>query len=282
LIDISVADYDGFMKQKGILEDISAFQNSIAKIKSEASEYKNYKIDYSPGKSLVIKEGENKKVYQLKGNNIETFNFTGECNIYGADYIMRINFIDIKDLINTDIKTNVEKTLQKMPLKKPFAGVRNFEINDTAITEHKELDRNSGKMDQLSIVIGIGAGVIKNQLLNDFCVTIGTTFARNGIPKYGFYLSLKDYFIFDAENKMKVDGCLSAGFKLNASKNINKQNWFGLEAGYFIKNSSKILGNDVIVVGTVKEFGRFSVTPQIYFSDGFNKYFPGLRLSFEW
>ncbi len=278
---IAIYDTKELTKTSSMFDDISLFQSNLAKTKDEIPVYKNYLICYISGESLVIREGENKKSFIVKENSVEPTNLNNELFIQGENYKMYIFFGDIADLIEYDLKSKIEMALKEMPDKGRFAGTFNFSVKDTAVQHLMELDRKNGSLDVLVIKMGIGAGIIKNQPMNDFAVTCGIMLPRNGILKYNGYLSVREFLIYEGTRNVEDNTFLNLGFRVNTTKNIEHNNWMGVELGYNLKRESDFFGKNTFVFGTIKEFGKFTISTELYFSDNFKNYYPGIRVEFD-
>lgn len=280
-ISIATFYYRDLINDSAIFEDVAILQANISKIKSEIPEYKVYKIEYIPGKSMVIKEGENKKSYHVNKGVIEPYLFLNECVVTGNDYIMTINFLGIDDLIMCDLKAKLEQSFQQMPKKNKMATTYNYTFSDNKLSHLKELDKKNGAKDVLVLEVGIGAGMVKNQLFNNISFTLGVILPKNGMWKHNWYTSGRAFVTFDANNDLKKNSILNLGYRVNTSKELNHQNWMGFEIGRLIRNEGRLFDKDTYVLGTIKEFGKLTLTTEFYFSDKFSKIYPGLRIEFK-
>jgi hypothetical protein len=55
----------------------------------------------------------------------------------------------------------------------------------------------------------------------------------------------------------------------------------GIEVGKIIRNEGNIFGKDAYKFGTLKDFGKLTLSTEFYFYDNFNKFYPGLRIEFN-
>jgi hypothetical protein len=293
-LSINITTFNPIKSKDAILEDLSNFQAEMLKIKTEIPQYPNYIIEYNPGKTIIIREGNNKKIFRIIDSKVELFNLTNDCRISGKNYKMLINFSDVNDLMEIDIKTKVQQVFDKLPQKIKNARTRNYIIKDTSIIHLENLDFKNGDKDVLVLTAGMGAGFIRNEVSSNITGTIGVILPKNGISTYNYYCSIRGFLTPVSYNKNKIDfnNFLYLGFKINTSKNINKQNWWGFEVGKLIKyDGSFFIDNGTFSIGTVKDFGKLSITTELFFSNYITTslytssnnscIYPGVRINFD-
>ena len=287
---IAFSNYKVFIKGNSVFEDLGTLKTNILKAKTEIPIYQSYKIEYVPGKSLIIKEGENKRTYQLKNNVFETLNYTYQCNLYGKDYNMFIVFSELSDLTNVELKSRMEKweqSLQNAHFPKNIVSTRDESkignvdslLNDSSIVKFTLFPVTQKKI-QFILEGGVGAALIKNQPLNSISVTSGLRFRTKGIILNDFFLTLRNFPTFN-NNQIQTNNILSFGWRSNISHNNIKQNWLGIELGRVVKNEADFFGENRNVMGLSRQYGKLTVVPEIYFTGFIKKVYPGLRIEFR-
>ena len=289
---IVIATYDvkALIKSGSVQEDIALFQSNMTQIKNEIPEYRNYKIDYVPGESQAIKEGENKKSFIVKENSVELSNLNNEVFIQGQNYKMHVLFDNLTHLFEYDLRSEFDAVFNEMPEKIKFANTFNYSVHNNEVTYLKEIDRKNGALDVFETTIGVGAGIIKSRPMNDFTYTIGVILSRKGILHHNIFTSFRTYITFDDRNYISYNNFVNVGYRINLSKNIDKPDWIGMELGYNI-NNSELFGNNTFVISTIKDFGRFNIAAQIYISKLYSEssegnvdyrynYYPGIKIGF--
>jgi len=137
-------------------------------------------------------------------------------------------------------------------------------------------------LDMLILNAGVGAGVIKNQWVNDISLKVGLGFAKKGIQRNIYFAEFKMYYDFSnasSENLFSINSFLAAGWEHNFSKNIEKEKWFGLSLGYLVDRNTDFFEKNTWRFAIHKKINQtISVSPELYFNGFFENIYPGVQI----
>jgi hypothetical protein len=284
LITIATINYKTLFKEKIIYTDIYSLQSNISKIKTNIPVYQNFKIEYIPGKSLLVKEIENKKYYQLKDNKIESFDFGNECFVNGNNYTMSICFADINELLNKNLKNELEQFGQSLQKEQIKINTVSLQISVPKDSTHNDslniiLYPKTQKRWEWGGQLGVGAGLIKNEWFNSLSYTLSVIHRKNGINKTSFNATIKGFPTF-TNNDFENNTFAYMGVMSKMSDIGNKQQWIGFQIGTIVRNEGNFFGKDMHTIGTLYQFGMFRVIPELYFTKFLNIKYMGLQIEF--
>lgn len=245
-----------------------------------------YGIDLDGKDYMGVKQIDKEKEFIVKFN--EQYNIGNKSSISVAvpsHGNMKIYFDDIDDILNINIKALVSELKIKYPSKKKFS------ISPSISLAHKthhnfygdSLDlgvtKNNGSMHQIELSANYGSTLFKQTPTIDFGGTMSLLFSKKGILKYGPFLSysIKSNYDFDTE-KLFNNGFLSGGFRYNFSDVLSKSRWIGFESGYLLNRRGKLFDKDTYMFGISAQYGKFVISPQVYTSDNFKQWIPGLSI----
>lgn len=295
VINIKIASFEmsWLISEKDIFEVLNVVKDKIITISDKLPKY-SYELTYRPMQDIVIEKLNDNLIFSVDdfGNLVELSK--NKCVILTPKYDIYISFKNIDDLLRIDIQDYVNKILldnhtkdsypTETPDKPYFHGISwtdNWICNKDSISiigskwnPHK---------DNLEILAGVGVGIIKNQLSSDFSFRLG--YYRNqkgGCLKKHFYISDNIVYFFDENETIRLNNFLNIGFRYNLSNKVYTYKWIGLELGYLTNSKGDYFKTPTFRLGTIIEFEkRITITPQIYFEDGFNKIYPGLRFGID-
>ena len=280
--------YDGFNTR------IMSFQEDLQKIQKKIPIDRNYKlISKQIGVIEVLNSDEIKKI---KISDTILIERPHEAQILSSRFDIYFYFNQLSDLISLNIQDLVNKAVENQAKQLMDGGWVDYSkgkhhgiawtmkyicLNDSISFYPQESHYNANKS-QLSLKIGIGAGLIKNQLASDFNFRIGKFNTCKGILKHHFYISDNLNYTFDDSETILINNFLNLGYRYNLSNSLNKYNWIGVECGYLTKVSGDFFKNPTFRLGTMIDLRQnITISPQIYFENGFNKVYPGLRIGID-
>lgn len=201
------------------------------------------------------------------------------------NFTIRYYLNDLKDL-NTlssgDFTKQIREAEKLIPSgRKKLNGW--MQLNDAGEFETHFLDETPPfTLDMLYLSAGVGAGIIKNQWVNDINFKIGFGFASKGIERNLYFAEFKMYYDFpgaNAQNSFSINSFVSIGLEHNFSKNMDKAKWFGMSVGYLLDRNSDFFEKNTWKLAMHKRINQtISVNPELYFNGFFKNIYPGVQL----
>lgn len=302
-VTVKIANY-----QTGWLKDIDGFKTIIDSLKAKIElinddipKEMNFKLTYKIRTNEIIIE-RNPDLIIYKFNNSVSKSKINECVIIAPEYDIYINFDNLNDLLAVDIQHCVNlASIHKYVsfgnyAKKTDDGIawtNTCKCENDSVIFIREKSHWNGYKSHLGIMIGAGAGIIGNNLINDFGFSIGRYGTHKGILRTHTYISYNIHYMLNQNNSFQTNGFINLGYRYNFSKRLDNFNWIGCEAGFLINSSGDFFTTPTFRLGTLIDLKPFklgmlskpkyniTISPQIYFEDGFNKIYPGLRLGVD-
>lgn len=263
-IEVATHHLSLLKSDSSILTRLKEFQQNLKKIKGEIPPYKNYVIIYTPGKSMVISESENKKMFKIYRDSISLLNLNNTCKIVTKKYQVSILFGDINDLLDGELASNLKKTIDAMPKRSSQLA---YKLNNTTLTESKEGLPKS--YNAIEISGSVGGGIYRNKFLTDITPRLGVSFGTTGGRIYSLYTSIN--FMFD--DNMSLNHFINLGFKPGRSNTR-------FEIGYLFKRSDLLFESNTFKIASPMHLGKsIYFTPQILINSSFTNFYPAFRLS---
>ncbi|HPE76777.1 MAG TPA: hypothetical protein PLC80_11860 [Draconibacterium sp.] len=137
-------------------------------------------------------------------------------------------------------------------------------------------------LDMLILNAGVGAGVIKNQWVNDINFKIGLGFMKKGLQHNVYFAELKMYYDFSNasnDNLFSVNSFVTVGWEHNYSKILENEKWFGVSLGYLVDRNTDFFNENTWKFGIHKRINQtISVNPELYFDHFFKNVYPGVQI----
>jgi hypothetical protein len=278
-ITIATNDHSTLKNDKQFNSVFKTFQESTHKIKDEVPN-KCLIITYQPGASILIKEAMPQKRFIIKDTLVTGANIPDTVHITCTLFDANIVFFSIDDMLKYDLQTWVNQSLSQLPEKGWVPITYHFEVKNSALTHKREADKRNGDMDQMSLIGGMGAGLVKNELVTDLSAEMGFSFMKKGIWDKCYYIS--DNLIYTFENNtIRLNNFINLGVRFNLSKGLKTTNWLGVDIGYLTNRNGTFFDKNTFKLGINWEIGKYMrISPQLYFSSGFGKIYPGIRIGF--
>jgi hypothetical protein len=238
-----------------------------------------YSIQYKPSKKLSIKEMEKTETIIYENGVYKPYLYSNRCNIISDSYHMSIAFNDLEYLTSEDLTTKISESIEKL-LKDEnrYSVLYHYTFqNDSLVSSGKN---GIGKRaDFISLRSGVGANLVKNNMVVDLSGEIAVGLTKNGIIKNQYYVSYNLLYNFVQNSSADLNGFLNAGYRHNFSNSANDDNWLGIELGYLINQDGDLFDDNTFKVGLNWDVGySITVSPQLYISS--EQTFPGLRIGF--
>ena len=72
------------------------------------------------------------------------------------------------------------------------------------------------------------------------------------------------------------------GYRYNLSNKSDNYNWIGFETGFLTNSSGDFFKAPTFRLGTMIDLKqKITISPHIYFDDGFRKIYPGIRFGID-
>lgn len=232
-------------------------------------------IDYLPQNKLSVQPADKAEKIIFEGNKLRANVYKNQCRINSSKYKADIRFNDIESLIDTSNLNYIMKIFNSLPSKNRHAYSYHFTINKGEINPLKHMDHKNGDMDFIMLEFGAGTGIVKNQLITDLSAKFALQFNKKGYWKNQFYVSNNLLYMFDNNDKIQLNHFL----KNNFSSDPKKTNWIGVELGYLTNRNGDFFGKNTFKLSVNWDIGRYmSISPGLYMTDNFTKFYPGIRL----
>lgn len=280
-IELNMAIYNYTDLAVTIDKDLKNLQ-SILKDMRDIPDKTSYSIVYEPDKLLSIDKADPVGRIVWEKEKQTSFQFNNQCNINALNYKLKIQFNEINKLTSDSLIIKIKEVLDSTIIRnRRNSRLFNYSYVDKNLIYNKQLDKNIGRMDVLTLKGGIGFNIIQNQPMLDISAELGLIFNKKGLWKNQYYLSYNQFSDFDANLKIYLNGFLNIGYRYNFTKNTSNDNWVGVELGYLIDKKGHSFRYDTFKLGFNWDVAKYiSVSPQLYFSPDFNEFFPALRIGF--
>lgn len=242
------------------------------------------KLEYQNATFDKIKK-DSKKIVFSKGKLLETDFGNYAVKIENIDFTLIYYLYDLADLskISGDaFDSQISQAQKLIPAnRKKVNGWLKWNGTDSFETYFLS-ESNPYTLDMLNLTAGVGAGVIKNQWVNDVNFKVGIGFAKKGIMRNAYFAEYKMYYDFSptGENKLfSVNGFLSLGYEHNFSNNIDKEKWIGFSLGYLVDRKTEFFNKNTWRLSLQKRINQtISVSPELYFDGFFKNVYPGVQI----
>ena len=278
-VNITVFDFKD-LSQK-VKNDLTSLR-SIVKDYKNFNEYTSYFLNFKPGKSLAIKQMvPDERIIWENGKQI-TYHFDNKCKITADSYVLQIRFNSLNEMLSDSSIHKITNVIDSTEMYRGrFVATYNYSYNGEKLIHSPETDKIRGQLDALLLMGGIGASLIKNQLVTDITARAGIVFSKKGIWKNQYYLSFNQYYTFYSNQKLQFNNFINLGYSYNLSNDVKKSNWMGFELGYLVTRHGDLFEKNTFRLGVNWELGKYiSVMPQLFVAGDFSNMYPGLRIGF--
>lgn len=277
-IEVKMSIYDHNALKETVEKDLKQLQD-ILKDNQNVPEDVPYSILYKPYKKLTIKAVEKTETVIYENGVYKPYLYSNRCNIISDSYHMSIAFNDLEYLTSDDLTTKIRQSIEKfLKDENRYSVLYHYTFQkDSLVSSGKN---GIGKRaDFISLRSGVGANLIKNNMVVDLSGEIAVGLTKNGIIKNQYYVSYNLLYNFAQNSSADLNGFLNAGYRHNFSNSANDDNWLGIELGYLINQDGDLFDDNTFKVGLNWTVGySITVSPQIYISS--EQTFPGLRIGF--
>jgi len=215
--------------------------------------------------------------------------YFSECKIITDRYDIYFRYADLSELLDSNINNCIITAINhEIITEKGNLYLNKFDhiswtdyCDCNADTVTFNYSKWNPHKSELSIKLGVGIGVVKNEISPDFGLRIGHYRTTKGILKHNVYLSDNLMYTFQPENKMVIHNFINVGYRYNLSNQIDKYSWIGFEIGY-LTNGQDLFETPTFRLSTLIGLHKYiTISPQIYFENGFKKVYPGLRIGID-
>jgi len=238
-------------------------------IEGEEQEFKNLELSLRDGnsKSWIISEGQflEKDFGQIV------------LQMEDKDYFIRlfVNKLEDAEIVNSpDFTAKLQDADLEIPETRKKLNAWLLENESGSFNSNFIGEVSPLTLDQLELSAGVGAGLIKNELVSGFNFRVGFAFAKKGIMKnkyFAEYEVLYDFSNTTANRKFDTNGFLSLGYSRNFSLDPNKPRWYGISAGYLLDRGNDFFAKNTFKIAVHKQISNsITLQPELYIND-FNK-----------
>lgn len=278
-LEITISNCDYSMIKEVFEKDLIQLSQILKQDTSLFGKFESYSIDYVPQKKLSIKSANKDERIIFEGNKLKRSIYRNQCHINSGNYYADINFNDHNCITDTSNLNFIRRVFDSLPKKNRSVNSYHFRIANGQIKSLKNLDHKYGGMNVISLELGAGAGVVKNQLTTDLSAKFALQFSKKGFWKNQYYISNNLFYLFDNSGKIQYNNFVNLGYRYNFSNDSKKTNWIGIELGYLTSRNGNFFDKNTFRLGVNWDIGRYmSISPSLYMSDNFNKVYPGIRL----
>jgi hypothetical protein len=278
-IELRMSIYDHSNLSDDATKDLNELRNIFLKSNNEIPQNSPYNIVYNSGKKITIENAEESKTIIWENGKHMPYKFKNSCLILSDKYQMNIYFNELEDLISMDLVNKVNESIEAMQKDESrYSKLFNYSFDKDSLIESKDFGIGS-RAHSIEIKAGVGANLIKNQLMIDLSGEIGLNLNRKDVSKSNYYVSYNILYDFIENSSADLNGFLNLGYRYNFSDNNDKSNWVGLEFGYLVNQEGDMFDDNTFRFGVNWNLGNsISVSPQLYISS--EQTFPGLRIGF--
>ncbi len=278
-LELNMAIYDYNNLAITIEKDLKNMQ-SILKVMKDIPEKTAYLIIYEPDNLLSINSTNpvGKIIWGKDKHSI--IEFKNQCHIKSSSYNLKIQFNEIEKLISDSLIHCIKEVIDSTNSRKhKNSRFFNYTYEGENLIFNKQLDKNIGHTDILTLKGGVGLNLIKNQPVLDISAELGIVLNKKGLWKNQYYLSYNHLTNFGENSKINANGFLNIGYRYNSSNSPRVENWVGLELGYLVSKHGNLFKENTFKFGFNWDLGKYiSVSPQLYLSGDFTEFFPALRI----
>lgn len=276
---------------KSFVLDFKLIRNSIP----DTFRYVNIQYIHKDGEENIINVSENihdRTTFYFGENNDYikyqlskyTINITLEKR---RMIIIKVNDLDIiEELQSKDLSLLLKSSedLLGKEVKKRIGMNFYFDHNGENIVENSKKTKTYHKpMDQIELVGGAGVSLDQHIWVPDFNARIAFTFAKKGVHKDRYLLSLQWKYFFDENPSGKTDininPYLNIGYERNFSNDPSSPNWYGIYVGYLLKERGGHYDDDTFKVSVgINLTEKIKFYPEMYIG---KVSYPGIRVGFS-
>ena len=200
-------------------------------------------------------------------------------------FIDDLNFLDKLEDYNLTAIINEVRAKQKVetPEIRRVAMTTAWKVeNGRAAEKYSTHYRNTVIGDQIELSGTVGASIIRNTLVPSVDLFLGFSLANKTRIKHKAGLEISMNYIFhempEGGFSTDINTFIGGNYFVNSSKNPDKPNWYGIGVAYLAWQNGEFFEKDTWRVSLGAKFGeRYSLMPELYIGDNFNKLMPGLK-----
>ena len=278
-IELGMSIYDYSDLAQSVENDLKSL-HEILKGNKDIPEKTPYSIVYEPNKKLSIRpSGPSERIIWENGKHTR-YQFNNKCEILSDKYHLYIEYNELESLVSSDLINKLKEVIDTTSaIQGRFSKTYNYSFIEGSLVHNKQLDEQNRNLDMLFLKGGVGASLIKNELVIDLAAEIGLGFGKKGIIKNQYYLSYNLLFDFIDDSKVNLNSFVNLGYRYNLSKKKKDTNWLGVELGYLVTKQGDMFSDNTFKLGVNWEIGKYiSISPQLYFSEELT--YPAIRIGF--
>lgn len=277
-IEMRMSIYDYSNLKFNATNDLNELRN-ILKSTEEIPQNSPYNIIYNPGKKITIENTEISKTIIWENGQHMPYKFKNSCVIISDKYQMNIYFNELEDLTSMDMITKIDESIENViEEQNRYSKLFKYSFDKDSLVESKNFGIGN-RAHSIELKAGVGANLIKNELMIDLSGEIGINLNRKDVSKSNYYVSYNILYDFIENSSADLNGFLNLGYRYNFSDNNDNSNWVGLELGYLVNQEGDLFDDNTFRFGLNWNLGNsIIVSPQLYISS--EQTYPGLRIGF--
>jgi hypothetical protein len=291
LILLSTPDYSQLEHFKETRHLIPGFQKNISLVNESLDATANYRITYLSNDELTIDTIPSKIRYIYEDGYFVPYPWRHVARLrpgvergrHGPAEPLEviIYFNSFAELINSDLQACVNKTIGELPGRTRRSVSLFYDCRDDSTVLLREDVNAIPYDDTVEFKLGAGLGFIKDRWIVNIGFGVGVILHKKGIQRNHIYISDDLHYVFDQRDRFQIYNFLNVGYAIQLSKDTEKENWIGFEAGYLTNKTSAFFDVGTVRVALKKDICRYCVVSgQLYFDSGFERAYPGVGFHF--
>lgn len=277
-LKVAIPDYSDQQALARATAVLTEFTRLISDIEDQLDSDSPEFATYSTGGNITIEPGDPKQIYLVSDGTISNSGYRDRVALSNADVTILITTSDLSNISEFALSKCLEKAIALLPRGKNWSVSLYYECTGETI---KELETKNNEFDFIEFSAGAGAGLVKNNWVADISFGLGLGFKHKGVLRHNPYVSASLLFDFDSEGKVQINTFLNIGFRWNLEKKTSKRNLLGVELGYLIGQQGNLFNDNTARLSMNWSPAKaIVVSPQLYATDNFKTFFPGIRIGF--
>lgn len=278
---ITIKDYHQLRDSNGVANNLRKFQSYFPSISDQLNKEDAEKITFQPDSSITVKKVDKDNIFLIQEESILNTGFRDQLLINSGAIQINIITSDISSIGDIKLADCFEKMIAILPPKTRVSRSLYFKCKNGTVSLIEEKDNTAnGAGDIIEITASAGAGLFKNQWIGDFNIRLGIGLFRKEELNHYPYLSASLLYDFPTSNRTNINTFLNLGYRWKLSEESDSKT-MGAEFGYLISRRGNTFNKNTFRFGlNWSPIDAVSVSPQIYFSNGFKEVTPGIRIGF--
>lgn len=275
-LKVIIEDFDKLRHSNQLVNDLENFQRHFSALEVTFELQEAELITYTPDSLITVEKIIAKSIYLIQDSSPINTGIRDKVVIHSKNTIINMTTSDLNNLKGVDFSGYLKKVIAQLPEKTRFSKSLYFQCKNNEVTSLEEKNTTNSEIDAIELTASAGVGLFKNQWIGDFTFRLGFSLNKKGAIDYFPYLTANLMYDFPSSNRTNINTFLSLGYQWTL-----KSTKMRAEFGYLVSRQGGLFDENTFRFGlNWSPADAISVSPQIYFSDGFKKVTPGLRIGF--